>query len=235
MSYTGKVLLVDDEENIIEAIKRYLTKENFEVITAIDGEMALKKAREEDPDLIVLDLMLPKMDGLEVCRTIRNESTVYIIMLTAKTDEVDKMVGYAMGADSYITKPFSPKVLVAKIKNALKRINKYKEYELDQDIIKIKGIEINNNKKTVRIDEKNIELTGKEFDLLWLLASHQGQVFSRDQLLEKVRGENFINSNDKITVYIRRLREKIEEDASNPEFIKTVWGVGYKFEYEENT
>ncbi|WP_027339108.1 response regulator transcription factor [Halonatronum saccharophilum] len=230
-SKAGKVLLVDDEVNIIEGIKRYLEQEGLDVLTATDGEAALKLARQEKPDLIVLDLMLPKLDGLEVCRILRGESSVYIIMLTAKADEVDKMVGYAMGADSYVTKPFSSKVLVAKIKAALKRINFQKQnMNLHSSKVSFDGIEIDNKEKIIRKDNKNIELTGKEFDLLWYLASHPNQVFSRYQLLEEIWGDNFVGGADTITVHIRRLREKIEEDPSNPNYIKTVWGVGYKFE-----
>ena len=227
----GKVLLVDDEVNIIEAIERYLVQEGLEVVKATDGEEALVKAREEEPDLIVLDLMLPKLDGLEVCRTLRTESSVYIIMLTAKTDELDKMVGYAMGADSYVTKPFSPKVLVAKIKAALKRIGQQKEsIKKEREVIVIDALEIDNKKKSVKIDEEKVELTGKEFEILWLFVSHPGHVFSRYELLEEIWGEDFVGDSDTVTVHIRRLREKIEENPSEPEYIKTVWGVGYKFE-----
>ncbi len=233
-SKTGKVLLVDDEVNIIEGIKRYLEQEGLEVLTATDGEMALKVARKEKPDLIVLDLMLPKIDGLEVCRILRGESSVYIIMLTAKADEVDKMVGYAMGADSYVTKPFSSKVLVAKIKAALKRINlQNQNMNLHSSKVIFNNIEIDNKEKAVRKGEEEIELTGKEFDLLWFLASHPNQVFSRYRLLEEIWGDNFVGGADTITVHIRRLREKIENDPSNPKYIKTVWGVGYKFEADK--
>lgn len=227
---SGKVLLVDDEKNIIEAISRYLEKEDIEVFKAFDGKEALEKARTKNPDLIVLDLMLPEIDGLEVCRTLRNESSVYIIMLTAKTEELDKMVGYAMGADSYVTKPFSPKVLVAKIKAALKRIKSdNKNLNLKQERIKIKDLVINNNQKLVKKEDKAIELTGKEFDILWLLASNPDHVFSRYEILEEVWGEEAISDSDTVTVHIRRLREKIEVDPSEPDYIKTVWGVGYKF------
>ncbi len=227
---SGKVLLVDDEKNIIEAISRYLEKEDIEVFKAFDGKEALEKARTKNPDLIVLDLMLPEIDGLEVCRTLRNESSVYIIMLTAKTEELDKMVGYAMGADSYVTKPFSPKVLVAKIKAALKRIKSdNKNLNLKQERIQIKNLVINNNQKLVKKEDKAIELTGKEFDILWLLASNPDHVFSRYEILEEVWGEEAISDSDTVTVHIRRLREKIEVDPSEPDYIKTVWGVGYKF------
>ena len=226
---SGKVLLVDDEKNIIKAISRYLEKENIEVIKAFDGKEALKKARTKNPDLIVLDLMLPEVDGLEVCRTLRNESSVYIIMLTAKTEELDKMVGYAMGADSYVTKPFSPKVLVAKIKAALKRIKSYDENSnSNQQKIKIKDLVIDNNQKLVKKEDKEIELTGKEFNILWLLASNSNHVFSRYEILEEVWGEEVISDSDTVTVHIRRLREKIESAPGEPDYIKTVWGVGYK-------
>ncbi len=226
---SGKVLLVDDEKNIIKAISRYLEKENIEVIKAFDGKEALKKARTKNPDLIVLDLMLPEVDGLEVCRTLRNESSVYIIMLTAKTEELDKMVGYAMGADSYVTKPFSPKVLVAKIKAALKRIKSYDEdANSNQQKIKIKDLVIDNNQKLVKKEGEEIELTGKEFNILWLLASNPDHVFSRYEILEEVWGEEVISDSDTVTVHIRRLREKIESAPGEPDYIKTVWGVGYK-------
>ena len=227
---SGKVLLVDDEKNIIEAISRYLEKEDIEVFKAFDGKEALEKARTKNPDLIVLDLMLPEIDGLEVCRTLRNESSVYIIMLTAKTEELDKMVGYAMGADSYVTKPFSPKVLVAKIKAALKRIKSdNKNLNLKQERIQIKNLVIDNNQKLVKKEGKEINLTGKEFDILWLLSSNPDHVFSRYEILEEVWGEEVISDSDTVTVHIRRLREKIEVDPSEPDYIKTVWGVGYKF------
>lgn len=232
---TNRVLLVDDEENIIDAIKKYLEQEDgIEIFTATDGKTALEISRKEKPDLIILDIMLPEIDGLNVCRTLRHESSVYIIMLTAKTDDMDKMAGYAVGADSYVTKPFSPRILVAKINAALKRINRYRKYEVDEDTIEINGMKINNRKKMVRIDGRVIDLTGKEFDLLWFLASHQNHVFNRYELMEEIWGDDFYGSSDTVTVHVRRLREKIEENPSKPKFIKTVWGVGYKFEFEED-
>jgi len=233
-----KVLVVDDEGNILDVVELYLLREGFKVVRATDGPTALKLYAEEKPDLVLLDVMLPKMDGLEVLRQIRlhQQLAAPVIMLTSKSEEEDKLVGLEAGADDYITKPFSPRELVARVKVALRRVEEQQNRatliraRTNDEFITIEGLSINKTLRLVEVEGKPAELTAKEFDLLWFLASSPAQVFTREQLLDKVWDYSYFGEMSTVTVHIRRLREKIETDPMRPRHIKTVWGVGYKFE-----
>jgi DNA-binding response OmpR family regulator len=218
------ILIVDDEPTIRDVVEQYLRREGYRTTTASNGEEAV--VRSADADLIVLDLMLPKMDGLEVARQIRSTRDVPIIMLTAKTEEVDKLVGLGLGADDYMTKPFSPRELVARVTAVLRRSNSAAPQV--GDIVRVGGLRINPQLRTVERDGMPVELTAREFELLLFLASHPGQVFTREQLLDQVWDYHFPGDTSTVTVHIRRLREKVEPDAVRPSYVKTVWGVGYK-------
>ncbi|GGE31842.1 DNA-binding response regulator [Pullulanibacillus camelliae] len=232
----AKVLLVDDEANIIDVSKRYLERDGFQVITASDGEEAMCLWRTEAPDLLVLDLMMPKKDGFQVFQEIRHEDDVPIIILTARCEEMDRLVGLTMGADDYLTKPFSPRELVLRAQTILRRVaigRGKKPTSFDQ--LKYGPLHIDSDKRMVQINQQLINLTAKEFDLLWLLASHPKQVFSRNQLLERIWDFEYEGDTTTVTVHIRRLREKIEELPSKPRYIQTVWGIGYKFEGDDDS
>lgn len=225
------VLIVDDEPNIVEVVSAYLQKEHFNVLTASDGEAALQIATDHNPNLIVLDVMLPRLDGLEVCRRVRAGSNVPIIMLTARGEETDKLIGLGIGADDYMTKPFSPRELVARIKAILRRVAATVPPEPGaESVLRYSGLKINPKTRSVDTDKGSVDLTAKEFDLLLFLASHPSEVFTRTQLLDQVWDYSYYGDTSTVTVHIRRLREKIEPDPMRPRYIKTVWGVGYKFE-----
>ena len=225
------ILVVDDEPNILEVVSAYLRRELYHVVTATDGEAALKQFAESSPDLIVLDVMLPRLDGLEVCRRVRATSNTPIIMLTARSDETDKLVGLGIGADDYLTKPFSPRELVARIKAVLRRSLAVAPPEPGADaILKFPGLRINPRTRVVETDAKQVELTAKEFDLLYFLARHAQEVFTRTQLLDQVWDYSYYGDTSTVTVHVRRLRKKIEPDPLRPRYVKTVWGVGYKFD-----
>ena len=222
-----KILAVDDEENITSIVRAYLEKEGFEVATAADGPTALEMSRKQHPDLVVLDIMLPGMDGIEVLRHLRQESDVYVLMLTAKTEEVDKIIGLSVGADDYLTKPFSPRELVARVKAILRRGRG--GHSLDQ-ALSFEHLRIDLNRREVSLEGKQVSLTQLEFDLLHAMASYPGMVFSRDQLLEKIWGHDYYGEDRVVDVHIGLLRKKLGDDPTNPRFIKTLRGVGYKFE-----
>jgi DNA-binding response OmpR family regulator len=226
----GKVLVVDDEHVVTEVLEQYLRREDFAVATADDGEEALRLAREWGPDLIVLDLMLPKVDGLEICRTLRKESQVPIVMLTARGETTDRIVGLEIGADDYVVKPFSPGELVARIKAVLRRTATPVNLIAAERLIRFTDFSLNPQTRMVTVRGKRVDLTAKEFDLLYFLASRPGQVFTRDQLMNDVWDYTYAGDASTVTVHIRRLREKFEPDPARPRFLKTVWGVGYKFE-----
>lgn len=228
----GRVLVVDDEPMVTEVVGRYLQREGFEVALARDGEEALRLAREQKPDLVVLDLMLPRLDGLEVCRRLRRDSQVPIIMLTAKGEELDRILGLELGADDYVVKPFSPGELVARIKAVLRRATTRAESAGPGDILAFPELQINPKTRVVEVRGERATLTAKEFDLLYFLASSPGQVFSRDQLMNHVWDYAYAGDASTVTVHVRRVREKIEADPERPRYLKTVWGVGYKFEAE---
>lgn len=217
-----KILIVDDEPQIVEICKDYLKAAGYETITASNGVQGVSLARREKPDLIVLDLMMPEMDGLDVCRTIRHESDVPIIMLTARVEETDKLIGLELGADDYITKPFSPRELVARIRVVLRRVTNTPE----SDVIRVGDIELDRAHYAVHLSEKNIPLTSTEFEILATLMSQPGRIFSRAQLLTATHGVSFESLERAIDSHIRNLRRKLEP----ADLIVTVHGVGYKFE-----
>ncbi len=224
-----KILVVDDERNIVELLKYNLEKEGFEVINAYDGFEAVTLAKQERPDLIVLDIMLPGQGGLEVCRILRKETRIPIIMATAKGEEMDKILGLELGADDYVTKPFSPRELVARVKAVLRRTSS----KLDEkDELTFDELSINLIKHEVRFKGVEVDLKPKEFDLLKLLSTNPGKVFTRDFLLEQLWGYDYLGDTRTVDVHMRRLRQKIEQDAANPRFLRTVHGIGYKFQYE---
>jgi two-component system alkaline phosphatase synthesis response regulator PhoP len=223
-----KILVVDDEEHIIELVALYLGKEGYRVSSALDGDAAVEKFLGEKPDLLVLDIMLPGKDGLEVLREIRKTSQVPVIMLTARESEVDKVVGLELGADDYLTKPFSPRELVARVKAVLRRSRPAAAEE--EEVLERPGLTIDTRRRRVDVDGPGeVELTAKEFDLLHVLASNPGIVLTRDRLMEKVWGYEYIGDTRTVDVYIRHLREKLADNADNPRFIETVRGVGYRF------
>ncbi|MBO8128338.1 MAG: response regulator transcription factor [Peptococcaceae bacterium] len=221
-----KILIVDDEEAIRELVGMYLQKEGFTVINAADGEEALAKTRETGPDLIILDIMLPKKDGWDVCREIRRTHTTPIIMLTAKDAEYDRILGLELGADDYLVKPFSPRELVARVKAVLRRTQSGPGSD---EILSYPELTINRAAMTVELNQQPVNLTPKEFELLWFLASHPGRVFSRDQLLSRVWNYDYFGDPRTVDTHIKRLREKLRTPTGTG-YIKTVWGRGYKFE-----
>lgn len=237
MNMSKSILIVDDENSIRDVCERYLKREGYRVMNAGDGIEAITQWKENQPDLIILDLMMPKKTGWQVCEEIRETDDVPIIMLTARGEEMDRLMGLTMGAEDYITKPFSPRELVLRVKSIfrlLERNDVKDSKEQTKAAVKAGNLEIDDVTRTVSIYHKPIELTAKEFDILWLLVTHPRQVFSRSQLLEKVWEIDFEGDTTTVTVHIRRLREKIEDNPSQPKLLKTVWGVGYKFESENN-
>lgn len=230
MSGKTKVLLVDDEKTLVKALKFNLEKEGFQVEEAFDGEEALEKALTVNPDIIILDLMLPGLDGFEICREIRKKEEIPIIMLTAKGEDIDKVLGLELGADDYMTKPFNPRELVARMKAILRRSASRREEMRKQ--IRFGTLQIDLLKHRVSLKDREVDLTAKEFALLSFLASNAGRVYSRGQLLEQIWGYNYYGDERTVDVHIRHLREKIEEDPGNPRMILTVWGSGYKFREE---
>jgi DNA-binding response OmpR family regulator len=262
------ILVADDEGNITDVCARYLEREGYRVVVASDGEEAIRLWRSDAPDLIVLDLMMPKLDGWQVCETIRSKQDVPIVMLTARGEETDRLLGLTMGADDYLTKPFSPRELVLRVKAILRRQQRYGgamsgasggrwpaaesgapeamggsgssvtpeaaagggDRAAGGKVLRYSGLEINTLHRSVKTGGRAVELTVKEFELLVLLASRPEQVFSRNQLLDHVWATDYYGDTTTVTVHIRRLREKIEPNPSEPCYIKTVWGIGYKFE-----
>lgn len=224
-----KILLVDDEESIIESIEFALKQEGFEVVKAMDGNEALQKIQLEKPNLIVLDLMLPGVSGLEVCRILRRErNETPIIMLTAKGEEIDRVIGLEVGADDYLVKPFSLRELVARIRALLRRTKPIETENVTPEIYQYEDLVINLTEHKVTLKGKLIELSPKEFKILAMLMSSPNKVFSREDLLEQVWGLDFYGDTKTVDVHIRWLREKIEQDASNPKYVQTVRGFGYR-------
>lgn len=223
-----KVLVIDDEEKILGLVSSYLEKEGYQIHTALDGLSGLEKAREVKPDIIVLDIMLPGMDGIEVLAQLRRESNVYVILLTAKTEETDKIVGLSVGADDYVTKPFSPRELTARIKAAFRRMN-LQGKETDKDVLTFQTLKIHTGSRKVWVNNNPVDLTAMEFDLLTALAEHQGLVLSREQLLEMVWGQDYFGELRVVDVHIGHIRQKLGDDR----YIATVRGVGYRFEDDQ--
>lgn len=225
------ILIVEDEPSIAEVVSLYLKRAEYNVDIAPDGEKALEILEKSIPDLVILDIMLPHVDGFSITRWLRERHTVPIIMLTSRRDESDRIAGLELGADDYVVKPFSPQELVSRVRAVLRRSDMKGELPVNEEPkLEISGITIDPSSRTVIIKEEEITLTVKEFDLLYLFAKNPRHVFSRDQLLERVWGEAKYIDPSTVTVHVRRLREKIEADSSNPEHLTTVWGVGYKFE-----
>ena len=228
---TGKkVLIVDDDVKTVDLVKLYLKRDGYRVLTAYDGDEALRLAREDHPDLIVLDLMLPGIDGLQVCRILRDESDVPIIMLTARTTDQDRLTGLDLGADDYVTKPFSPRELAARVRAVLRRL----PGERGPAQIKRGELVVNFHKHEASLAGRPLDLTTVEFKLLGVLVKEAGRVFSRPQLIEKALGYDFEGFDRTIDVHILNLRRKLEADPSRPMYIKTVYGAGYKFSEESN-
>jgi DNA-binding response OmpR family regulator len=219
------ILVVDDEPTIREVVVRYLEREGYRTLEAADGDEARRLLEQDMPSLVVLDLMLPGTDGLALCRWLRARSPVPVIMLTARGEEADRIVGLELGADDYVTKPFSPRELVARVKTVLRRAEPSRG---TAERLTVGALEIDASSREVRRDGEPLKLTAKEFDLLWFLASHPRRVFSRDQLMNGVWGYAAAFDTGTVTVHIRRLREKIEADPSRPRHLETVWGVGYR-------
>ncbi|HEY8500553.1 MAG TPA: response regulator YycF [Clostridia bacterium] len=223
-----KILIVDDEKNIVDILKFNLNKEGFETIEAYDGKQALEMVERENPDLILLDIMLPEYDGFTVCKKIRQTMNTPILMLTAREEEVDKVLGLELGADDYITKPFSPRELMARVKANLRRMSEDVQ-KTQGEILKCGDLTIDINRYEIKRGDEIIELTLREFELVKFLAAQRGQIFSRESLLEKVWGYEYYGDVRTVDVTVRRLREKLEKMPSKPEYILTKRGVGYYF------
>ena len=219
------VLVVDDEPIVREVVVRYLEREGYTTLEAGDGEAARSLVEQQSPDLVVLDVMLPGVDGLELCRWIRSRTELPVIMLTARGDEADRIVGLELGADDYVTKPFSPRELAARVRTVLRRAGPTLP---EQERLSFGDLELEASTREVRKGSAELRLTVKEFDLLWFLGSHPRQVFGRDQLMSRVWGYEAAVDTGTVTVHVRRLREKIEDDPSQPRHLQTVWGVGYR-------
>ena len=233
-----KILIVDDEKAIVDILNHNLKREGYETVQAYDGEEAIEKAKTDKPDLILLDVMLPKMDGFTVCKTIRQTTNIPIIMVTAKEDVVDKVIGLELGADDYITKPFSVREVLARVKANLRKWDgietSIKTNDNEQQTLTFGPITLDTYKYEAKVSGKSVELTLREFELLKFLATQQGQVFSREELLEKVWGYEYFGDVRTVDVTVRRIREKIEENPSVPEFLATKRGIGYYFNTTNN-
>lgn len=227
MTQCPLILICDDDPVVHESLGLYLTAEGFEYISAYDGEQALKMAEERQPDLMILDLMMPKMSGIDVCRTIRLTKTLPIIMLTAKSEEIDRILGLELGADDYIVKPFSPREVLARIKAVLRRFAE--PVQQDENIIRFPQLEINLSNYQVKSGDKVIPCTPKEVEILHMLAARAGQVFSREQILSHVWGYDFFGDTRTVDTHIKRIRQKLPQEGV-PWALKTVYGIGYKFE-----
>ena len=229
-----KVLIVDDERSIVDILKYNIEKDGTKAICAYDGKEGLRLARTEDPDVILLDVMLPEMDGFTLCQRIREKHLFPIIMLTAKVEDMDKITGLTLGADDYITKPFNPLELMARVKTQLRR---YKRYNVADSAVQeapdeydIRGLHISRSSHKCQLNGEELPLTPLEFNILWYLCEHQGSVVSSEELFEAVWGEKYLDNNNTVMAHIARLREKLKEPARRPKYVKTVWGVGYTIE-----
>ena len=224
-----KILIIEDEENILEAVKYTLTQEGYDVFTSVDGEDGLEKAQEIKPDLVLLDVMLPKMDGFEVCRILRKDLEMPVFMISAKAEEIDRVVGLEIGADDYITKPFSMRELVVRVSNSLRRAALNPQVD-ELEILKFGELEIHLTSHMAIVSGEEVSMKPKEFDLLYLLASHKGRAFTRDQILQRLWDDEYIGDVRTVDVHVRWIREKIEVNPSRPEKLVTIRGVGYRFD-----
>ena len=228
--FMSKILIVEDEEAIADLEKDYLELSGFQVEVATDGETGLKRAMEGEFDLYILDLMLPGVDGFDICRQIRNEKNTPIIMVSAKKDDIDKIRGLGLGADDYMTKPFSPSELVARVKAHLARYDRLTGSAMEANkIIEIRGLKIDTTARRVWVNGEEKTFTTKEFDLLTFLASHPNHVYTKEELFREIWDMESIGDIATVTVHIKKIREKVELDTSNPQYIETIWGVGYRF------
>jgi len=225
----AKVLIIEDEKDIAHIVRDYLSVNNFEAIIAETGKEGIHKIQKTNPDFVILDLTLPDCDGIEICRQIREKSEIPILILSARGSDTDKVIGLGFGADDYMTKPFSLSELVARINAHLRKHERMVNSQNNNEILRFGEIEINKKAYKVTIEDKNISLSAKEFELLYFLSNHNNQVFSKRQLLDAIWGYEEYGDENTITVYIRRLREKLEANPSSPVYIQTVWGIGYKF------
>lgn len=223
-----KILVVDDDARILKIVKHCLEKEAFQVVTAVDGESALNMVKQEQPSLVVLDLMLPKLNGYDVCRALTDQYSIPIIILSAKGDELDRIVGFRLGVDDYMTKPFSPTELVLRVQAVIRRVQGCRKSQENQVLV-CGELTIDHGTRAVSVEGKPVSLTSTEFELLWLLAGSPQQVFTRMQLLNKIWQSDYQGDENTVTVHVRRLREKIEPNPAEPRYIRTVWGIGYKF------
>jgi len=227
------ILVIDDEEEIVELIEVYLQNEGYAVFKAYNGQEGLDLLKNQQIHLVVLDIMMPGIDGMEVCKRIRHSINIPIIMLSAKSQDMDKILGLGIGADDYMVKPFNPMELIARIKSQIRRsqyLNQHVNSDTDTENIKVKGLVINNQSHKVFLYDKEISLTPTEFEILLLLSSNPGRVFSAEEIFERVWREKYFDSNNTVMVHIWRLREKVEDNPKEPKLIETVWGVGYKIE-----
>jgi DNA-binding response OmpR family regulator len=224
------ILIVEDEASIAEVVSLYLKRAGYTAQIAPDGRQAMTLFERLNPHLVILDLMLPELDGLSLTRWLRDRSNVPIIMLTARREEIDRITGLEMGADDYVVKPFSPQELVSRVRAVMRRLGREQAEAEAERVLSFENLSVDPRTRVVTVRATPVELTVKEFDMLYLLARHPRQVFTRDQLLERVWGGALYIDPGTVTVHVRRLREKIEEDPSRPRYLLTVWGVGYKFE-----
>lgn len=226
----SKILVVDDEKEIRNLIEIYLKNEGYNVIKASNGEEALEVLEKEEIQLMILDIMMPKMDGMEVCRRVREYLNIPILMLSAKSEDMDKIAGIMTGADDYLTKPFNPLELSVRVKALLRRAYYFNNINKDSNIINIESLTIDKNDRTVKVDNVEIPFTAREFDILYLLGSNRGKVFSSEEIFTKVWKEDYFGSNNTVMVHMSRIREKLEKYIAGNKIIQTVWGVGYKVE-----
>ncbi|MFE5317355.1 response regulator transcription factor [Paenibacillus sp. NPDC056579] len=227
---TYNILVVDDELEIQEAIEIYLTNERMNVFKANDGEEALQLLEREEIHLIVMDVMMPKLDGVKTTYKIRELHNVPILMLSAKTEDTDKILGLTVGADDYMSKPFNPMELVARVKSQLRRYTHLGTYKPNDDELQVRGLALNKRMKTVTLDGEEIRLTATEYKILEMLMEHRGRVFSIEEIYENVWKEPYFNAENTVAVHVRRIREKIEVNPKEPQYLKVVWGIGYKIE-----
>lgn len=227
---TRSVLVVDDNEKIVEVLAAYLGQEGFEVRTAADGESAVRAVEERRPDIALLDIMLPGVDGIELTRRFQRDHDLPVILVTAKSDEVDRLIGLEIGADDYVTKPFSPREVVARVKAVLRRVEGSRG--TPEGTLRLGALEVDPERREVRIGEQKVDLTKTEFDILETMARHPGRVYTRLQLLEAASGDAYEGYERTVDAHIKNLRKKLEDDPREPRFVKTVFGVGYKVEVE---
>ena len=228
-----KILVADDDPNVHQSLNAYFRREDYQIISVFDGSQAVEQARRQRPDVVILDIMMPVMDGMMVCRELRKDTNVPIIMLTAKGEEFDKLLGLEIGADDYITKPFSPREVVARVKAVLRRMHEMKEVDKTAHLV-VGNLDIDMNAFTVKLNGSTVPCTPKEIEILWTLASNPGMVFSREHLLQSIWGYDFLGDTRAVDSHIKRIRAKLCAEGNGWD-IRTVWGVGYRFETVEDT